>query len=101
LALARLSIQPPSHFFPGPEIGKHFPFNRYWLARSWVAPSAAFPKPNRECSKITKLDAIAASHSIDDRSEDNVHDFSMSRWYRPGFLAAMRWMSSDSIIGRP
>jgi hypothetical protein len=29
---------------------------------------------NREYSKTPKLDAIPASHGIDNRSEDNVHD---------------------------
>ena len=51
-----------------------FPINRYRLACSWVAPNAGVAKPNREYSKITKFDAVTASHSVDNRSEDNVHD---------------------------
>jgi hypothetical protein len=71
---ARLSVQPPSHFSTGLEIGERFSWDRYWLACLRVAPSVAVPKPDRECSKTTKLDAVTANHGIDSPIEDNVHD---------------------------
>jgi len=63
----------------------------YWLACSWVAPNAAVPKPDRECSKTPKLDAVTASHAIDNPIEDNVNDL-------PDVALVSVWvLSSDAL----
>ena len=72
-------------------MGERFPSNRNWLACPWVAALAGFPKPNRECSKTAKLDAIPTSHSIDNPIEDNVNDL-------PDVALVSVWvLSSDAL----